>query len=149
ARKGHRITRARVKGAGDAGRRSAPRSGAGGGDAPGAGQELEGGRGQLSIVPRPHEAPFRPVIVQDAGAWEVVFRLEGVEHQDAGVAREAGIVEEPEGQVVHGRFRWPPFPELPHFARAHDSRARRIPEIYWGVLLLSRSRFVPSRAAAR
>src|SRR5439155_6588628 len=66
-----------------------------------AGEEVEGGRGQLLVVTRSDEPPLRHVVVEDPRPGKVLLGLEGVEHEDAGVAREAAVVEESKREVAH------------------------------------------------
>src|SRR6185503_17990978 len=70
--------------------------------AAGAGEEVEGGRGEGRVVAGADEAALAQGGVEDARPGKVLLGLEGVEHQDAGLAREPAVVEEAEGQVPHG-----------------------------------------------
>src|SRR5438552_3439673 len=82
-------------------------SGGGGGQAAGAGQEVQGRGRELAVVAGSHEAPLGQVVVEDAGAAQVVLGLERVEHQDPAVAGKAAVVEEAEAEVTHGHARSP------------------------------------------
>src|SRR5712692_8457466 len=66
-----------------------------------AGEEVEGGRGQLLVVARSDEPPLLHVVVEDSRPGKVLLGLEGVEHEDPRVAREAAVVEESKGEVAH------------------------------------------------
>src|SRR4051812_8536731 len=71
----------------------------------GAAEEVQGGRGQLAVVAGSDEALLPHVVVEDAGAGQVLLRLEGVEHQDPRVARKPAVVEEPELEIPHRHVR--------------------------------------------
>src|SRR5712691_1192347 len=66
-----------------------------------AGEEVEGGRGQLLVVARSDEPPLLHVVVEDSRPGKVLLGLERVEHEDPRVAREAAVVEESKGEVAH------------------------------------------------
>src|SRR5438874_10481796 len=72
-----------------------------GGKPAGAGEEVQGGRGQLLVVARANEPPLLQVVVEDARPGEVLLGLERIEHQDPGVARESAVVEEAKREVAH------------------------------------------------
>src|SRR5438552_14829903 len=95
------------------GERAPPGSAQGGLYASGAGEELQGGRGQLAVMARPHEALLAEMVVEDPGAGEVLLRVEGIEHEDPRVAREAAVVEEPEMEIAHRHVRLVPFEKSP------------------------------------
>src|SRR6185436_402275 len=89
--------------------------------APGAAQEVEGGRGELAVVTRADESLLGDVVVEDARARQVLLRVERVEHEDAAVAREATVVEEPELQIAHGHVRLEVSPEADGLSSERDS----------------------------
>src|SRR6266568_467718 len=123
------------------------RRGSGGRDAPGAGEEGEGGRGQLAVVPRSHEAPLPHVVVEDARAGEVLLGLERVEHEDPGVSGKSAVVEEIERQVTHGHLGCSTFWAARFLSRGRPEK--RESESSGRALPLSRSEFSTTRAGAR